>query len=174
MHKNTEMRHVIAVLALAAFILSPIPVKGQDKDSSDKTWPALGSTEKAIVDGRPRFIIERRKLEIANVSNPLSVTRCLSSTPPCIVRIRVDDFFSEWKGRIDKSTLRPDVLMHHYPHALFDWHYLVTGTYVFYLPKQNVFYLWGDCGMDHADELSGPFAGDPRVVLKKLADGAGF
>src|SRR6185436_14059208 len=131
---------------------------------------SLASAEKTLVEGRARFIIKRQKLEVANVSNPLSVTRCLTSSPPCIVRIRVDDFFSEWKGRINESTLRSDVFMHHYPHALFDWHYLTTGTYVFYLPKQNVFYFWGDCSMDHADEVSGPFAGDPRVVLKKLAE----
>ena len=174
MYKNTEMRHVIAALALAAFILSPIQVKGQDKDTSDKTWPSLVGSEKTIVEGWPRFIIQHQKLEVSKVSNPLSVTRCLTTTPPCIVRIRVDDFFSEWKGRIDDSTLRPGVLMHHYPQVLFDWHYRATGTYVFYLSKQKVFYLWGDCVMDHRDEVWGPFAGDPRVILKKLADDAGF
>ena len=95
----------------------------------------------------------------------------------------VSDFFSEWKGidpsHIEKSILRPDVMMRHYPNALvgdalsrhdsFRLHHRYTGTYVFYLPRQNVFYLWGDCGMSHFDGVSGPFEGDPRLVLKKLA-----
>ena len=169
---QTEMRQqVIALLAVAGFILLPIQVKGQDKDSSDKTWPSLGSAEKIIDEQRPRFIIEYQKLEIAqNVSNPLAVTRCRPSSEPCIVWMRVADFFSEWKGSIEGSILRPDVMMHHYPHALFERHYRSSGTYVLYLPKQKVFYLWGNCAMGHFDELAGPFAGDPRLVLKKLAE----
>ena len=161
-------QQVLTVLALSGLILLPMLVKGQDKAASDKAWPALGS-EKIINEGRPRFMVESQKLERAgNVSNPLAVTRCLPSSDPCIVWMGVADFFSEWKGSVKESNLRPDVIMHHYPHALLDGHYRGTGTYVFYLPKQKVFYLWGDCAMGHADELAGPFAGDPRLVLKKL------
>jgi hypothetical protein len=173
-------QHVISVLALSVFIFLPIQVKGQDKDSSDKPWPSLGSSEKAIDEGRPRFIIEHQKLELAkNVSNPLGVTRCIPSSEGCKVWVQLGDFFSELKGSRKESFFReveagsrilhPDVMMHHYPHALFEGHYRSTGTYVFYLPKQKVFYLWGDCVMGHADEVAGPYAGDPRLVLKKLA-----
>ncbi|MGI8897905.1 MAG: hypothetical protein ACR2IB_05870 [Pyrinomonadaceae bacterium] len=162
-------QQVITVLALSGFILLPIQVKGQDKDSSDKTWPSLGSAEKTIDEGRPRFIIEHQKLEIArNVSNPLGVTRCNPSSEGCFVWL--GDFFSELKGSMKENILRPGIMMHHYPQALFERHYRSTGTYVFYLPKQKVFYLWGDCGMGHADLVAGPYAGDPRSVLKKLAE----
>jgi hypothetical protein len=176
---QTEMRQqVIAVLALAGFILLPIQVKGQDKDSSDKTWPSLGSAEKTMPSSakqrwgderRPRFLIEYQKLEVArNVSNPLGITRCDPSSEGCFVWL--GDFFSELKGSMKESILRPGVMMHHYPQVLFERHHRTTGTYVFYLPKQKVFYLWGDCMMGHGDLVQGPFAGDPRQVLKKLAE----
>ena len=162
---------VFVVLALSGLIFLSIQVKGQDKKSSDKTWPSLGSAEKGVDERRPLFLIESERLEIArNVSNPLAVTRCIPTDEGCIVWLRSDDFFSEWKGYMDKSVLRPDVIMHHYPHALVDGHYRGTGTYVFYLLKHNVFYLSGDCAMGHGDGVAGPFAGDPRLVLKKLAE----
>jgi hypothetical protein len=160
-------QQILIVLAWSCFISLSVHVKGQDKDSRDPTWPSLGSAEKQIDEAQPRFLLESPKLEPAkNVSNPLGVTRCWPGREGCVVWIRVDDFFSLWKGTIKTSTLRADVLMHHYPRALVDSHYISTGTYVFYLPKQKVFYLWGDCGMDHADELAGPFAGDPRLVFQ--------
>ncbi|HEX7334952.1 MAG TPA: hypothetical protein VF290_25840 [Pyrinomonadaceae bacterium] len=162
---------VLVVLALSGLILLPIQVKAQDKKSDDKTWPYLGSAGKGVDERRPLFLIESERLEKAlNVSNPLAVTRCIPTEQGCIVWLHSQDFFSEWKGYMDTSVLRPDVIMHHYPHALVDRHYRSTGTYVFYLLKHNVFYLSGDCAMGHGDVVAGPFAGDPRLVLKKLAD----
>ena len=73
----------------------------------------------------PRFIVESGKLEKArNVSNPLSVTRCLPSYQPCRIWMREDDFYSEWNG--GKGILRPDVMMH-YSGVLFDSHFHATG-----------------------------------------------
>ena len=97
------MRHqVIAVVALSAFIFLPIQVKGQDKDSSDKTWPSLGNAEKAIDEERPRFILEYQKLKLArNVSNPLGITRSDPSSEGCFVGL--GDFFSELKGSRKES-----------------------------------------------------------------------
>ena len=165
------MRQQITMLfVLSGFLLLALQVKGQKKDSSDKSWPALGSSEKAIYENRPRFMIESSELQPAPVeSAPSWVPRC----PPadiCITDIRAGHFFSEWKSDMQHSTLRPDVVMHHYPYALFDGHFRSTGTYVFYIPGRNMFYLWGDCAMGHPDTAVGPFAGDPRLVLKKLAD----
>ena len=161
---------VIAVLAFC--MLLPGQVKGQGKDSSDKAWPSLGSSEdqsRFIRVDRPRFIIESSKLQQAPVErSPSWVPRCATSSDGC-VHIRLGHFFSEWKGSVERSTLRPGLIMHHYAYALFDFHFQSTGTYVFYLPEQKIFYLWGDCGMGHADVGQGPYAGDPRVVLKKLA-----
>ncbi len=166
--------------------MSPFQVKGQNKDSSDKAWPSLEGAEKIIDRGRPFFVIDLRKLELAeSVSSPVSATPCNPTSEGCADYIWERDFFFE-----DKSTLHPDVMMRHYPNALlgapFDTpvsrsrylrggcmqvnRYRATGTYVYYLPKQNVFYLYGDCGMNHFDGVAGPFAGDPRLVLKKLAE----
>jgi hypothetical protein len=160
---------VIAVLALTVLMVLAIRVKGQDQDSSDKTWPSLGSAEKTGDEVQPRFIIEHHKLELAqNVSNPLGISRCNPSTAGCFVRLT--DLISQFKSSLKESILRPGITMHHYPGVLFGRHHLSSGTYVFYLPKQKVFYLYGDCAMGHADLVQGPYAGDPRVVLKKLAE----
>ena len=172
---------VIIALALFFFVSLPLQVQGQDQHSDDKAWPALGETGKIISRDQPRFIIDSRTFEKApNTSNPLSVTRCRPTPDGCVAWIWAMDFFTEWKGQIKESIMRPDVMMKHYPDALFGksavegghvWpHFHATGTYVFYLPKQNLFYLWGDCFVNHYDEMGGPFVGDPRLVLKKLAD----
>jgi hypothetical protein len=161
-------QQIIALLALAGFMLLPTQLKAQDKDPGDKTWPYLGGAERLIDERRPRFIIESEKLKVVWNTNPLGITRCDPSSQGCFVRL--GDFFSEPKGRIEESVLRPGIIMHHYPQVLFERHHSSTGTYVFYLPKQKLFYLWGDCGMGHADLVQGPFAGDPRSVLKKLAE----
>src|ERR1044072_9462623 len=160
---------LIALLALSAYLLLPIHVNAQDKDASDQAWPSLG-TEK-FDDSRPRFIIESRRLERAPVeSTPSWAPRCTTSPLDCAAWFQAVNFFSEWKGDIRRSTLRWDVVMHHYPAALFTRHFSTTGTYVFYVPARKMFYVWGDCGMGHADLGQGPFAGDPRVVFKELGD----
>lgn len=58
----------------------------------------------------------------------------------------------------------------------YDYHYLggvgharTTLTRVYYLPREHIFYLMGDCMMGHFDEWTGPFRGDPRVVLRRAA-----
>ncbi len=147
---------VIVVLAVLGLILLPILVEGQEKDPTDKTWPALSRADGNVDEGQPRFVIESQKLQLSTAA------KVSSSWIP-------NAFFSEWKDTIKGSTLRTDVMMHHYPDVLFDSHFRATGTYVFYLPKEQVFYLWGDCGMDHGDAVAGPFAGDPRLVLKQLS-----
>jgi hypothetical protein len=169
-------QHVLPLLALSGFLLLAVQVNGQDQDSSDKAWPSLGSSEQGsseqfLYDDRPRFMIESHKLKPApDKSIPEWLRHCPPSTDGCVWWIRAGDFFSEWKGDMRRSTLRPGVVMHHYPYASFDGHFRGTGTYVFYLPERQIFYLWGDCHMGHADLGQGPFAGDPRVVLKGLAE----
>ena len=89
----------ISVLALLCFIWLPFQVKGQDKDSSDKAWPSLGSAEKIIHQDRLRFNINPQKLEIAqNVSNPLSLPLCSPPSEKCRDWVHITDFFSEWRG----------------------------------------------------------------------------
>jgi hypothetical protein len=170
------MRRLIltALLSLAIF---PAVASGQRKDSTDQAWPPLPpvNNKKFIVLEAQLwdtwFSIDLGKLEKTTLmSNPLSVQRCGSTLEGCI--LDVSDFFSERAGIHGKKrdVLRLGVMMHHYPYILTGGHGRGSGTYVFFLPKEKVFYLWGDCGMNHADVVFGPFAGDPRLVLKKLAE----
>ena len=161
-------------LSLALF---PVGAFGQVKDSTDEGWPPLPPVngKKIIIPGAQSwnmwFNIDLGKLEKTTLpSNPLALQRCGSTAEGCI--LYVSDFFSERAGIYGKKrdVLRPGVMMHHYPYILSGGHGRITGTDVFFLPKEKVFYLWGDCVMNHMDVLFGPFAGDPRVVLKKLAD----
>jgi hypothetical protein len=162
---------LIGLLSLTVFQAEAF---GQGKDSTDEGWPLLppGSNKKIVVpQAEPWFSIDLEKLEKTTLtSNPLSAARSGSTLEKRI--LYVSDFFSERKGIYGKKkdVLRPGVIMHHYSYVLSGGHGRGTGTDVFYLPNEKVFYLWGDCGMNHADVVFGPFAGDPRVVLKKLAE----
>lgn len=170
------MRRLI-LMGFLTLALFPVAASGQKKDLTDEAWPPLppvnGKTF-IVTETRPPntwFSIDLTKLEKTTLmSNPLAVERCDSNFEVCV--LRVSDFFSERAGIYGKKqdVLRPGVLMHHYPYILAGGHGRGSGTDVFFLPKENVFYLWGDCGMNHSDVLFGPFAGDPRVVLKKLAE----
>ena len=131
--------------------------------SSDKAWPVFQSG-----------VIDTAKLVRAeNVVNPLSLDRCRASAENCIVTMQ--DFTAR---RIDQSgsekeTLRPHVIAHHYAglkHQDAQRGVFKGETYVFYLPERNIFYLGGYISTPKSDEILGPFAGDPRVVLKKLAE----
>lgn len=57
----------------------------------------------------------------------------------------------------------PGRLAHYYPGY--------KQQYVFYLPRQNIFYVAGYSPSRVGYLVSGPFAGDPRLELK-LAEGA--
>ncbi len=61
-----------------------------------------------------------------------------------------------------------DVIAHIYQNARVDRHRHLNGTVVCFFPGLNVFYIYGDCAMNHLDEVAGPFKGDPRRALKQL------
>ena len=63
------------------------------------------------------------------------------------------------------GQLRPGVMSHHYGNITVAGHYHGSGTYVYYLPDEDAFYLWGDDYMGHIDGMVGPFRGDPRCIL---------
>jgi hypothetical protein len=161
----------LALIAMLSFSGLYVHVIGQDKSSDDGHWPSLVSENKIIAfGGQPLFTIDERKLKSpSRIGNRLDLERCRSSET---CQVYVTDFFSKWSGQdgIAKSVLRSDVLMHRYRYVGVNGHYPMTGTYVFFLPKRDVFYLWGDCAMNHFDLVLGPFGGDPRAVLKKLAE----
>lgn len=70
-------------------------------------------------------------------------------------------------GRIPLFKLRAGVIKYHTCFTV-SGHYL-EGTDVYYLPKEKVFFLNGGCAMNHFDGVVGPFVGDPRVILPKVA-----
>jgi hypothetical protein len=163
------MQYSIFGLVLLLLTSSALAV-AQSKSSTDKAWPSLVVRDTKIhLDGEWDFSINIEQLGGASVGNPLDIQRCQSGAT---CRPYVSDFFSKWNGQfgIDKSVLRSDVIMHHYPRVLVGGQGRITGTYVFFLPAQNVFFLWGDCAMNHVDPVLGPFAGDPRSVLKRLTE----
>jgi|GEM_PF-3748222 len=138
-------------VALLGFIRVPFHARGQGLDSSDEAWP-----------GFPASGIDVSKLEEAqNVSNPLSLDRCRGSAEKCV--IRMEDFSTTRRDRLgtNRGVLPRDVIAHYYPGS--------KQQYVFYLPGQNIFCVAGYASLGLGPFVSGPFAGDPRVVLKKLA-----
>jgi hypothetical protein len=68
---------------------------------------------------------------------------------------------------LDAGIVRSGVISHHYRYMTVADHYQGTGTYVYYLPRESIFYLWGDDFMGHHDGMVGPFQGDPRIILPK-------
>ena len=128
-----------------------------DSHSLTDNWPSIGSVEQTIN-------IDPNLLELAEIDD---------STPmvdPFYSRLTPFDFYIDWKvGDPTEGQLRPDVILHHYPYLTVANHYQATGTYVYYLPHDNIFYLWGDDWASHFDGMVGPFSGDPRIVLPQVA-----
>jgi hypothetical protein len=77
--------------------------------------------------------------------------------------MNLEDFSTTRRDRLgtNREVLRPDVIAHYYPGY--------RQEYVFYLPRQNIFYVAGYAPSGLGYLVHGPFAGDPRVALKKLA-----
>ena len=137
--------------AVAKLGMLIVPFQSHGKDSSDEAWPAI-----------PNSGIDFSKLERAQgVTNPLSLDRCRASSDECV--LNMEDFSSTRKNKSGKeiSVLRPGVVAHYYPG--------LKQQYVFYLPTQNIFYVAGYNPFPRFI-VSGPFAGDPREVLKKLTE----
>lgn len=63
----------------------------------------------------------------------------------------------------------PGTIRTHYPHALGPTaHGATGGTEVIWVRNEGSFFLRSDCKGLHIDGFVGPFAGDPREVLKPL------
>ena len=134
-------KSALALIAVLGFSGLYPQVTGQDKSPDDGQWPSLVAGNRIIVaGGGPIFTVDERKLKRPpEVGNALDLGRC---RPSETCHIHVTEFFSQWGGQhgIEKSLLRSDVLMHRYPRVWVNGHHRATGTYVFFLPKQSVFY----------------------------------
>ena len=116
-------------------------------------WPALGSATEAI-DIDPSLLPAAGSAGTATYADPFYAPEL-----PWQFYETVD--FAD----VENGTLRPGVVSHHYPHVTVAGHYRATGTYVFYVVEEALFYLWGDDMAGHIDGMVGPFQGDPRIVL---------
>ncbi len=71
---------------------------------------------------------------------------------------------------VSEGELQLGVVMHHYPYMTVMGHYFASGTYVYYLPDDNEFYLWGDDWMSHLDGMVGPFLGNPTLLIPEAVE----
>jgi len=79
--------------------------------------------------------------------------------------------FKDWPvERFAGQGSEPGIDLAHYRHMTVRGHFYGTGTYVYYLGAEDVFYLWGDDFTDHFDGMVGPFEGDPRAILPAVAE----
>ncbi|MDH3261406.1 MAG: hypothetical protein OEM81_05325 [Acidimicrobiia bacterium] len=145
MHKTRVLLPVLVASFGLAHCTSP--------QASD--WPTLGS-ETGVVDIDPRLIQAAGSAENPSYTDPFS-----SPELPWQFFDTVD--FAD----VENGTLRPGVMSHHYPHVTVAGHYLATGTYIFHVAEEDLFYMWGDDLAGHFDGMVGPFRGDPRVVLSQ-------
>ena len=92
----------------------------------------------------------------------------------------IASLFENWDGTLStregtaRTDLRPKagVLLHRYPHMTVGGHFRATGTFVCFVPDKGVFFLFGDCGMNHIEDSIRPYAGDPRKVLLDVMKGS--
>lgn len=116
---------------------------------------------------------ETRFPVIGSAGSPVDISPARlqkAETPPAITAASL---FENWDGTLvtREGTVRTDlrpkagVLLHRYLYMTVGGHFRPTGTFVCYAPDKGVFLLFGDCGMNHAELLAGPYAGDPRKVL---------
>ena len=139
------------LIALAALMAG----LGLVQCSSDQTpeWPVLGNKSR-------RFDINPGLLQAVISGNMPAYTDPFSSAEmPWQLYEQLE------YPNLDEGSLRSDVMSHHYRYVTVAGHYHGTGTYIYYLPRENVFYLWGDDFMGHHDGMVGPFIGDPRIIL---------
>ena len=148
------LRNLAATIALpllpALFLLV---ASCQSKPLNDPEWPTLGS-EEATFNIDPQLL-------------PTPGTPGLRTyTDPYFSPLTPSHFYQElsYPDLLEGKLVR-GVIVYHYPYVTVAGHYRGSGTYVYYLPRQSLFYLYGDDYMDHNDGMVGPFDGDPRITL---------
>jgi hypothetical protein len=137
--------------ALAAFIAALGPVQCSSNQTPE--WPVLGTESQ-------RFDIDPGLLQTVVSGNaPAFTDPYFSPEMPWQFYEQVD------YPNLEAGIVRSDVILRQYRHVTVAGHYHGTGTYVYYLPRENIFYLWGDDFMGHHDGMVGPFRGEPRIIL---------
>jgi hypothetical protein len=134
----------------------------------------LKNAEGAVIQRFPfGSWVETRFPVIGSAGSPVDISPARlrkAETPPAITAASL---FENWDGTLItregrvRTDLRPKagVLLHRYLYMTVGGHFRPTGTFVCYVPDKGVFLLLGDCVMNHAELLVGPYAGDPREVL---------
>lgn len=91
-----------------------------------------------------------------------------SKNPKDPYRMRLlNRLYTDYSGGPAVHKLRDGVIKYHTCFTV-SGHYL-SGADVYYLPKEKVFFLDGQCTMNHLDGVVGPFVGDPRIILPRVA-----
>ena len=149
----------LLILVIAGFLLKGCIIPQETPLGS---WPSLGSPCNWMD-------IETELLTAAKTrSKSINLDPYYSSQTP-------NDFYVDDPLKsLNERELRADVELHVYPHMTVEGHYFGTGTHVFYLPEDGLFYLWGDDYMSHFDGMVGPFSGDPRIELARAASPASW
>lgn len=133
------------------------------QEKSAQEMPAAGSGNHCVPVGD----IDSRQLELANGfdRNPETDPDLSGSNfHKDFLRQRFERYlFARKAGGVRNNKLRDGVIKYHICRTV-NGHYR-SGTNVYYLVKKKVFFLNGDCGMNHMDGMIGPFVGDPRKVL---------
>ena len=117
-------------------------------NSDDEAWPTA-----------PSFGFDVSKLQVAQyVFNPLGLDRCRGAEK-CVIDRNDFSYTRNNKSGAEQWVLRPGVIARFYAG--------LAQQYVLYLPEQNIFYVAGFTASS-GHYLRGPFAGDPKLVLKKV------
>ena len=151
--KLRTLPRIIALPSLAALLLV---ASCQSNSTTSPEWPPLGS-EDAPFNIDPQLLATPGTTNLPTYADPY-----FSPLMPW-------QFYQELPyPDLEKGTLLSGVIMYHYPYVTYVTvarHYRGSGTYVYFLPNESLFYLYGDDYMDHHDGMVGPFAGDPRIIL---------
>jgi len=142
---------ISALLPLAASLF--LVASCQSYSTTTLEWPPLGSDD-ALFKLDPQLLPTPEAPDLQTYTDPY-----FSPLTP-------EQFYQELPyPDLDNGALLPGVIMHHYRYVTVAGHYFATGTYVYFLPTESLFYLYGDDHMGHHDGMVGPFAGDPRIIL---------
>ena len=150
---RSSVHHLLFLVIACFFLKGCITLHESPADS----WPSLGSPCNWMD-------IETAQLTPANTSSTL-----VNLDPYYSAQTPNDLYVDDPLESLNERELRADVELHVYPHMTVEGHYFGTGTHVYYLPDDGLFYLWGDDYMSHFDGMVGPFAGDPRMELARAA-----
>jgi len=151
-----SLKQIYAFIKLAIFVLILTACSGSE-NIGPSAWPSLGDS------------CAWMNIDIARLTPANSEGLLVELDPFFSAQMPFDFYLPAPGAQLQDRNLRNGIEHHHYPHLMVVGHYFGSGTHVYFLPEDKVFYLWGDDYMDHSDGMVGPFLGDPRKELRMAA-----